>query len=317
MRLQIKVNYLIINIFIISLTILVFLCTLILFNNQILSHYYLTNDNLEILNNPLREWKYRTSDVSIGENAYPFMVLRDKFKGIKKSNDGLLVGYIFEIVNTSAENGQIKIDYKLVDSDNFVIVADSVTQLLPSLSAGAIQSTIMVAWDDVPRISHSTWGITNINSIRNDNTEKDRHELAGNIIAKQYDFDDWVHNMPIVMYVGINLSNGQLQIPSIYKNFIKGLGYESNTEMNNIINKMKSVMTPKSTFQEVINSDEYFQLNLEERKILARFFFGKQNLDDLQVMSRKWTEEEMSPFFILDEEMILKELGPLLSENEE
>jgi len=112
-------------------------------------------------NAALAEWNYdEFSDVDTKDEKYPIVVLRTGYKIIRFGHESSLIGWVYEIMNTSPESFyEATVTFKILDQDRFLIEeGEGKTGIRPG-SYGTVQDTISVANDDLSRITNSSWTI--------------------------------------------------------------------------------------------------------------------------------------------------------------
>ncbi len=109
-----------------------------------------------------KKWSYDSfSDVGVNDEKYPIVVLRTGYKLIKIGDEKSLVGWKYEVINTSSKNKYItSIDFELEDADGFVIASGSGSSPVQEKSYGVVQGTIKVHNSDLKRLSSSGWSIS-------------------------------------------------------------------------------------------------------------------------------------------------------------
>ncbi len=107
------------------------------------------------------EWKYdHFSDVAADSGQYPIVVLRSGYKIIKLGADKSLIGWKFDLVNTSPQTAyKAEVDYRLLDVDNFEIVNSSGDTWAYPESHATIYGTMYICNSDLERLSDPVkWG---------------------------------------------------------------------------------------------------------------------------------------------------------------
>ena len=75
----------------------------------------------ELFVTPHKEWFHSYSDIAASDKYYPIVHLRSGHKIIKRFGDELLVGWQYELINTSKKNYLVEITYQILDSDGFLV----------------------------------------------------------------------------------------------------------------------------------------------------------------------------------------------------
>ncbi len=105
-----------------------------------------------------QDWVYdQYSDIGNSSENYPIVVLRHGFKIIREEGDKVLVGWRYEVINTSPENNYTaSIDFKLIDYDGFEVgsVKDSV--YVKANSYAELKNTFYINRIELDRVKDST-----------------------------------------------------------------------------------------------------------------------------------------------------------------
>lgn len=122
----------------------------------------LLQDQADSDSEALREWNYDLlSDVAAEEDAYPIVVLRTGFKVIRSSSERSLIGWKYEIINTSPSTTYFPtVNFTLQDKDGFDIASGSGDGRVSPKAYEAIHGTISIENVDLERLSKSTWSIS-------------------------------------------------------------------------------------------------------------------------------------------------------------
>lgn len=108
------------------------------------------------------EWTYDNfSDVATDSDKYPIVVLRAGYKVIKPGSQQSLVGWRYDVANTSPSTTyEVDVDYKLVDKDSFKIESSSGDIWINPESHDTIYGTMYISNTDLDRLSTSPdWAI--------------------------------------------------------------------------------------------------------------------------------------------------------------
>jgi hypothetical protein len=140
----------------------------------------------------LREWKYSEfSDVSQADDKYPIVVLRTGFKVIRSGSDTSLVGWKYEIINTSPTTRYVPtVNFTLQDQDTFEIESGTGTSFVDPQEYETITGTININNNDLERLSASTWTISlspNWESSET-NTKGTRYERLANVDSSTFPY---------------------------------------------------------------------------------------------------------------------------------
>lgn len=109
----------------------------------------------------LQEWVHRDwSDVDTDNEKYPIVVLRDGFKVLRIDADSALVGWRYELINTSSKQSYTaEVRYTIQDQDGFDVVEGRGSLLVQPEKYGEISGTLIVTREDVRRLAGSDWAI--------------------------------------------------------------------------------------------------------------------------------------------------------------
>ncbi|MBY6034365.1 hypothetical protein [Marinobacter daepoensis] len=108
-----------------------------------------------------KKWSYTSlSDVAVASEKYPIVVLRTGFKVIRVGPQKSLVGWKYEIVNTSPSTKYVpEVEFELQDEDGFYIASGRSDSIAQPESYGVITGTIEIDNIDLGRLSQSSWVI--------------------------------------------------------------------------------------------------------------------------------------------------------------
>lgn len=108
-----------------------------------------------------KKWSYTSfSDVAVTSEKYPIVVLRTGFKVIRVGPQKSLVGWKYEIVNTSPSTKYVPdVEFELQDEDGFDIASGRSDSIVQPESYGVITGTIEIDNIDLERLSQSSWTI--------------------------------------------------------------------------------------------------------------------------------------------------------------
>ena len=109
----------------------------------------------------LQKWKYdEFSDVDTKEEKYPIVVLRTGFKVLKVENEHALVGWNYEVANTSrSKKYDATVTFNLEDEDGFQIASGTGSEPIQPKSFGIISGIMKVSLTDMKRLNKSGWRI--------------------------------------------------------------------------------------------------------------------------------------------------------------
>lgn len=140
------------------------------------------------------DWKNNLfTDVASDNDNYPIVVLKTGFKVIKAGLEKSVVGWKYEIANTSPKTTYTpSVTFTLQDSDGFDIASGSSETVIEPQSFGTIMGTINVNNSDLGRLSDSTWFIgLSPNWLENEKGTKDDRYTRLTKINKKF-FPYWV-----------------------------------------------------------------------------------------------------------------------------
>ncbi len=117
---------------------------------------------IQSVNEGLKQWKYDYyAEVATKEEKYPIVVLRTGFKVLRFDKDTALVGWAYELVNTSPNSGYFaNVGYSLTDFEEFEIATGNGATTVQPEDYGIARGTITVNNKDLPRLYSSTWKIS-------------------------------------------------------------------------------------------------------------------------------------------------------------
>lgn len=145
----------------------------------------LKNAQLDINNATLKKWNYYYTSIAIKEDKYPIVALRTGFKILKIRPESSLVGWTYEIVNTSPSTKySVEIDFKLTDADDFVVGSSIESGIVGPEDYRKITGTINIDNDDLSRLNNSDWTVllSPSWSTSESKTEGNRYERLEKII---------------------------------------------------------------------------------------------------------------------------------------
>ena len=159
----------------------------------------LKNVQLDIENEKLKEWNYDFySSIDTKEDKYPIVSLRTGFKVLKIQPEGALVGWSYEVINTSPSTTYtVKIDYKLTDTDDFVIGSSIGEGIVVAEGYRKITGIINIENDDLSRLIGSSWTVllSPIWMATESKTEGNRYERLEKIVKDTKPLPFWLLRM--------------------------------------------------------------------------------------------------------------------------
>lgn len=138
-------------------------------------------------------WVWNYSEIGAKEKNYPMVVLRDGYKAIKIVDEKVLVGWKYELLNTSPNtNYSATIHYKFEDKDGFQVNESSATENVPKKEIRTIQKTTWIPYEDYKRISNASWSVSLTPNWNDKKLKGNRFERAGIILKESAPY--WLKN---------------------------------------------------------------------------------------------------------------------------
>ena len=120
-------------------------------------------------------------------------MLRDGYKAIKMINENVLVGWKYELLNTSPNTDYtVNIYYKFEDKDGFQIKESSASENVPTEEIRTIQNTILIPYEEYKLISKASWSVALTNRWNDKKLKGDRFDRAGKILKENAPY--WLKN---------------------------------------------------------------------------------------------------------------------------
>lgn len=109
----------------------------------------------------IQEWRHHSwADIDVQDDAYPIVALRDSFKVLRLDSDTALVGWRYELFNTSPKTTYTaQVEYTLQDTDGFSISTDSASKMLRPGRYHEVSGTMSISRVDVRRLGGTNWQI--------------------------------------------------------------------------------------------------------------------------------------------------------------
>ena len=121
------------------------------------------NPDAATINLPSKEihakWFYEYSSDVDADQYYPVVCLRTGYKIIRNDGVSFLLGWKYDLINCSNNGRDIKVTYKLLDEDDFIIAEGIGTKYVKAKSVDTVQDTFVLSKKDYDRIFTSTWNI--------------------------------------------------------------------------------------------------------------------------------------------------------------
>jgi len=163
--------------------------------NRELFRKQMTKEENDLKDKEAKKWTYSfSSDVGVQDEKYPIVVIRSGFKVIKLTEDTALVGWIYEVINTSKKSAYtVDVSYSLLDFDGFKIGVGNGTGLVAPEDFGIIRGTITIPKSDLSRLQRdpflipaSNWSVGLKPSWQSteDKVNATRYERLSEIIAR-------------------------------------------------------------------------------------------------------------------------------------
>lgn len=105
------------------------------------------------------KWVYDFSGDVDADQYYPVVCLRTGYKILRDDGNSYLVGWKYDLINTTGSNREINVTYKLIDGDDFVVVQGKGVKYVKGKSIDTIQDAFVISKKDYSRIYSSTWTI--------------------------------------------------------------------------------------------------------------------------------------------------------------
>ena len=138
-------------------------------------------------------WVWHYSAIGAKEKNYPIVVLRDGYKAIKVVDEKVLVGWKYELLNTSPNTNYIAtIEYRFEDKDGFQVNESSASENVPKEEIRTIQKTTWILYEDYKRITNASWSISLTPKWNDKKLKGDRYERAGKILKESAPY--WLKN---------------------------------------------------------------------------------------------------------------------------
>lgn len=163
-----------------------------------IEYFYSKSDETlkEFFVTPHKEWFHNYSDIAASDKYYPIVHLRSGHKIIKGLGEELLVGWQYELINTSKKNYLVEITYQILDDDDFLVGESKKTKFIYGESIDKISDTFNVSYVNEDRLTNNSWfvGLTPEYDPKHvKNKRLDRFDKACKILkAKESQLSLWI-----------------------------------------------------------------------------------------------------------------------------
>lgn len=231
-------------------------------------------------------WKWNYSEIGTTENNYPIVVLRDGYKAIKLDDKKVLVGWKYELLNTSSNsNYNVSITYKFNDKDDFQISESSAAENVPKEQIRTIQNTTWIPYEDFKRICGSIWSVSLTPGWSDKKLKGNRFERAGKILKKNAPY--WLKNRLQYLFLSDFPSGkdkkGFWQVLSPNKWIIaQALDIKPDLTLKEVGEKLNVDLTNYNlpTWNSISSNPNYMALSKEEKQFLKTFLRVQKKFGD-------------------------------------
>lgn len=144
-------------------------------------------DSLDLLLQ--RQWKwFPYSDVAVSKESYPMVVMRSGYKILKIKDGKALVGWQYEVMNTSPANDYVAtVQLDITDGDGFKVQGSKKIEKVRRNSYSAIRSTVEIDSDDIERLDSTDWSISLSPNweIKEKQTKRKRYERFAALVVSE------------------------------------------------------------------------------------------------------------------------------------
>ena len=222
-------------------------------------------------------WKWNYSKIGTKEKNYPMVVLRDGYKAIKITNDKVLVGWKYVVLNTSPNTNYIvNIDYIFEDKDGFQIKENSASENVPKEEIRTIKNTTLIPYEDYKRISNASWSISLTPKWNDKKLKGNRFDRAGKILKKNapYWFKDRLKYLFMADFPSGKDKKGFWQVLSPNKWIIaQSLDIKPDMQLKSACEKLNINLTGYNLppWKAISLNPKYKELTKEEKESLKTF----------------------------------------------
>ena len=144
----------------------------------------------------LEEWHHHEwSDIDVESDQYPIVFLRDSFKILQIDPESAVVGWRYELINTSPKQAYTAdVQYTIQDQDGFDVAHGSGSVTVQAKTYNEISGTLDVSRENVRRLAGSRWTIR-LNpdwQIQEAKTEGTRYERLTAILQSNVNMPSWI-----------------------------------------------------------------------------------------------------------------------------
>ena len=290
------------------------------FTNNYFAYFFWAKDNGHAgdINNTIKpapkpfhpkiddSWKWNYSEIGTEETNYPIVVLRDGYKAIKLNGDKVLVGWKYELLNTSPiDNYNVSITYQLKDKDDFQISESSASEIVRSGQVSTIQTTTLIPYEDFTRVSGSGWSVHLTPDWTDKKLKGNRFERAGSIFKKNspYWFKARMQYLFLADFPFGKDAKGLSQVFSPNKWIIsEAMGIKPDIKLKEIGNKLNIDFTSYDlpNWNTISSNPNYATLTKEEKQSLKTFLRVQKEYGDYSPTSGRssnfvWEEDFPDP----------------------
>jgi hypothetical protein len=251
-------------------------------------------------------WKWNYSEIGTKENNYPIVVLKDGYKAIKLVDQKVLVGWKYELLNTSpSTNYTVSIEYKFNDKDDFLIKESSGSENVPKQQIRTIMNTTWISYEDFKRISGSSWSVSLTPGWGDKKLKGNRFERAGNILKDKapYWFKGRLQYLFISDFPSGNDKKGFWQVLSPNKWVIaQAMGIKPDLKLKDVGDKLNIDFTKYNlpNWNSISSNPNYTTLTKEEKQVLKTFLRVQKEYGDYSPKSGRisnftWKEDFPDP----------------------
>lgn len=132
------------------------------------------------------DWNWRYNSTINAGAQYPFVVLREGYRPLKRTEGDVLVGWHYVLLNVSNNENTAHIDYRLKDIDGFQIAQSAGREEIAPETIGTVRGTMLVSETDWQRVTKQEWGIrTSADATSAGDDTAARVERAANLMKEK------------------------------------------------------------------------------------------------------------------------------------
>jgi hypothetical protein len=228
-------------------------------------------------------WKWHYTEISAKEDNYPIMVLRDGYKAIKIVGDNVLMGWNYELLNTSPKRSYIvTVNYDLEDGDGFLINESTSEKNVPPQEIRTLKQTTLVPCDNYNRIKGYSWYVRLTPDWKTEKLEGNRFERAGVILKKEAPY--WLRTYLTYLFMNDFPSHaakiGFFQTLFPHKWIIaQALDIKPEPKLKEIGKKLNLDFTKYNlpSWKKIISNPNYVNLGEKEKEVLKKFLRAQKD----------------------------------------